>query len=176
MKKALVRCDGFITDLVEPGEEFEVYTGPGSGLKWIDIPDDANDEWKLELGEWIPDFEFHNPATVREVAYGDPGLQLSMLYSDIKNGVFGDAAKEGEFFKHIANVKATCAPVEYEDVVEEDENGEQVTVKKQILPDAPFPHDENMPAWMTPLELDDETQREFKIGVYAPDYNKTDAN
>ena len=104
------------------------------------------------------------------------GVQTCALPIYIKDGKFGDAAKNGKFFKHIANVKATCDPVEYEEVVEEDEKGDQVTVKKQVLPDAPFPHDEAMPAWLTPTELDDDTQREFKIGVYDPDYNKTDAN
>ena len=41
-KRALVRADGFITAIVEAGSEFEVYTGPGSSMKWMDIPDEAS--------------------------------------------------------------------------------------------------------------------------------------
>jgi len=157
MKRALVRADGFITDIIEEGEEFDVYTGPGSGLRWIDMPEDGNIDWKLELGEWIPNFEFHDPETLRIVAYGDPGMQLSMLYKDINNGLFGEAAKEGEFFKHIAGVKNNLPTVEY------DEEG------NKVVPNEPFPHNEDMPAWLSPEELPAEVQEEFKIGVYDPE-------
>ena len=166
-KRALVRADGFITDIVEAGSEFDVYTGPGSSMKWMDIPDEATNLWKLELGEWIPDFEYHDPEMIRIVSYGDPGMQLSLIYKDIKNGLFGEAAKEGEFFKHIQKVKDECPPVEYEDVEVLDEmSGETHIEKQKVLPDEPFPHDETMPAWMTADEMPDEVQKEFGIGVY----------
>lgn len=163
MKRALVRADGFITDIINEGEEFEVYTGPGSGLRWIDIPDEGTIDWKLELGEWIPDFEFHDPEIVRIVAYGDPGMQLSKLYKDIEAGLFGDAAKGGEFFKHISGVKSECAPVEY------DKEG------NKVLPDEPFPHSEEIPAWLTEFEIPVEAQKEFKIGAYNPDLHDAPA-
>jgi len=107
-QRALVRVDGFITDIVEAGEEFEIYTGPGASMKWMDIPDDATNLWKLELGEWIPDFEAHDPEMLRVVAYGDPGTQLAMIYKDIENGTLN---KEGEFYKHCKNVKDTLPEV-----------------------------------------------------------------
>lgn len=154
MKRALVRADGFITDIVEEGEEFEIYTGPGASMKWMDIPDDATNMWKLELGEWIPDFVHHDPETLRIVAYGDPGEQLSMIYNDIKNGTLN---QEGEFFKHIKNVKETMPKVEY------DADG------NKVVPDEPFPHDETMPAWLTAEQMSDDVQQEFKIGKYAPE-------
>ena len=50
MKRALVRADGFITNIAEEGEEFEVYTGPGSGLKWIDMDDH-------EIALWYNQFD-----------------------------------------------------------------------------------------------------------------------
>jgi|TARA_B100000902_G_scaffold380976_1_gene416933 hypothetical protein len=153
-QRALVRVDGFITDIVESGEEFEIYTGPGASMKWMDIPDDATNLWKLELGEWIPDFEAHDPEMLRVVAYGDPGQQLAMIYNDIKNGTL---TEEGEFFKHVKNVKDTLPPVQY------DENGNSVN------PDEPFPHDESMPAWFSPEQMPDDVQQEFKIGKYAPE-------
>ena len=155
MKRALVRCDGFITDLVAAGEEFEVYTGPGSGLRWIDIPDEATNLWKLELGSWIPDFEYTDPELKRIVDYGGPGEQLGMLYKDVEAGLFGEAAKNGEWFKHIKHVKETDDPVEYDD----DGN--------KILPDEPFPHDETMPAWNTPEEMDIGVRREFQLAEFA---------
>lgn len=169
-KRALVRADGFITDIVEAGEEFEVYTGPGSGLRWMDIPDDATIDWKLELGEWIPDFEFHDPEMLRVVAYGDPGEQLSMLYKDIDAGLFGDVAKEGKFYQHVKNVKDNQPAVQYEDVEVTDEmTGETSIVRQKVLPNEPFPHDEDMPAWLSAEQMSDDVQKEFKIGKYAPE-------
>ena len=169
-QRALVRADGFITDIVEAGEEFEVYTGPGAGLRWMDIPDDATIDWKLELGEWIPDFEFHDPEMLRVVAYGDPGEQLSMLYKDIDAGLFGEAAKEGKFYQHVKSVKESQPPVQYEEVEVTDEmSGETTVVKQKVLPNEPFPHSEDMPAWWGPEQFDDATQQEFKIGKYAPE-------
>jgi hypothetical protein len=166
-KRALVRADGFITDIVEAGSEFDVYTGPGSTLKWMDIPDEASNLWKMELGEWIPDFEYHDPELIRQVSYGEPGLQLSMIYNDIKNGTLD---KTGEFYKHILNVKETCPKVQYQDVEVLDEmSGETHIESQKVLPDEPFPHDETMPCWLSPEELDDDTQKEFSIGKYAPE-------
>ena len=63
--------------------------------------------------EWIPDFEFHDPELIRQVSYGDPGMQLSMIYNDIKNGTLDQT---GEFFNHIKKVKEECPPVQYEEV------------------------------------------------------------
>ena len=167
MKRALVRADGFITDIVEAGEEFEIYTGPGAAMKWMDIPDDATNMWKLELGEWIPDFVHHDAETLRIVAYGDPGMQLSMIYNDIKNGTLN---QEGEFFKHVQNVKETMPAVQYEEVeVTDSMTGEVTTERVKVVPDEPFPHDESMPAWWTAEQMSDDVQEEFKIGKYAPE-------
>ena len=74
-QRALVRADGFITDIVEAGEEFEIYTGPGASMKWMDIPDDATNLWKLELGEWIPDYVNHDPFTLRKLIWYIPYLK-----------------------------------------------------------------------------------------------------
>ena len=40
-KSCLVDYRGFITDVVEPGEEFEVYQGDDSPLRWVTCDDDA---------------------------------------------------------------------------------------------------------------------------------------
>ena len=39
-KSCLVDYRGFITDVVEPGEEFEVYQGDDSPIKWVTCDDD----------------------------------------------------------------------------------------------------------------------------------------
>lgn len=41
----------------------------------------------------------------RKVDYGAVEEQLDLLYHDIENGVFGESAKTGEFFKYITSVK-----------------------------------------------------------------------
>lgn len=41
----------------------------------------------------------------RKANYGTMEAQFAMLYDDIKAGVFGDAAKQGSWFKHISAVK-----------------------------------------------------------------------
>ena len=33
---------GFPTDIAEPGEEFDIYTGPGSTYRWVDAPDEGH--------------------------------------------------------------------------------------------------------------------------------------
>lgn len=168
-QRALVRADGFITDIVQAGQEFEVYTGPGSTLKWMDIPDDATNLWKMELGEWIPDFSFHDPEMLRVVAYGDPGAQLSMLYRDIEAGLFGEAAKEGTFFQHIKNVKETQPEVVYEEMEVINDDGTVSIVKQKVLPNEPFPHTETTPCWLTEFEISEDAQKEFKVGKYRPE-------
>lgn len=167
-QRALVRADGFITDIVEAGQEFEVYTGPGSTLKWMDIPDDATNLWKMELGEWIPDFSFHDPEMLRIVAYGDPGSQLSMLYRDIEAGLFGEAVKEGKFFQHVKSVKDTEPEVKYEELEVLNDDGTTSIIKQKVLPDEPFPHTEEIPCWLTEFEIPDDAQKEFGVGRFGP--------
>ncbi|UNH61164.1 hypothetical protein SSZBM1_47 [Synechococcus phage S-SZBM1] len=166
-KRALVRADGFITDICEAGEEFEVYTGPGSSLKWMDIPDDATNLWKMELGEWIPDYSFHDPETLRIVAYGDPGAQLSMLYRDIEAGLFGEKAKKGKFFQHIKSVKETLPEVEWEEIEVVNDDGTTSIVRQKVLPNEPFPHTDQIPCWLGEFEIPDDAQKEFGIGRYG---------
>jgi hypothetical protein len=90
-----------------------------------------------------------------------------MIYNDIKNGTLDQT---GEFYKHILNVKETCPKVQYQDVEVLDEmSGETHIESQKVLPDEPFPHDETMPCWLSPEELDDDTQKEFSIGKYAPE-------
>jgi hypothetical protein len=42
----------------------------------------------------------------RQLGYGMIDSQLNLLYDDIKDGLFGDAAKQGQWFTRITTVKA----------------------------------------------------------------------
>ncbi len=167
MKSCLVRSDGFITDICEKGEEFEVYTGPGSSLKWVDAPDEVDIEWRLMLGEWIPDFLYTDPLNEKLIAYGEPGVQLGRLWNDIDAGLFGENAKKGEFYTHIKNVKANARPITWKEIESVDGAGNPIVERVSDEPDQPFPHDENMPAWNTPEEMDIGVRREFKLCEFA---------
>ena len=168
MKSCLVRSDGFITDIVEKGEEFDVYTGPGSSLKWVDAPDEVDIEWRLMLGEWIPDFLYTDPLNEKLIAYGEPGAQIGKLWKDIDAGLFGENAKKGQFYTHIAEVKAKSKPITWKEIeVPDPMTGEMVKERVSDEPDQPFPHDDNMPAWNTAEEMDIGVRREFKLCEFA---------
>ena len=169
MKSCLVRSDGFITDIVNKGEEFEVYTGPGSSLKWIDAPDEVDIEWRLMLGEWVPDFLYTDPLNEKLIAYGEPGVQLGRLWNDIDAGLFGDNAKKGEFYTHIKGVKEKARPITWKEIEVVDPADPTKTVKETVAeePDQPFPHDDKMPAWNTPEEMDVDVRKEFKLAEFA---------
>ena len=48
MKKALIGYQGWVQDIREPGEEFEIYNGPDASIQWIDAPDEITLDWTLE--------------------------------------------------------------------------------------------------------------------------------
>jgi hypothetical protein len=158
MKRALISATGFPTDIVDPGAEFEIYTGPGAKLRWVDAPDEITLDWKLEFNEWIPDHGHVDPFAARIVGYGASGAQFARLFDDIKAGVFGEAAKEGKFFKAVQSVKdetlAKYGELEY------DENGQPIDKYK------PWSHNEDIPAWMTRAEAEEA----FPDLVNDPDY------
>jgi hypothetical protein len=57
-------------------------------------------ELKLKLEE------LNSYRTQRQLGYGMIDSQLNLLYDDIKAGLFGESAKQGEWFAHITGVKA----------------------------------------------------------------------
>ena len=88
-KKCLVDYRGFITDVVEPGDEFEVYQGDDSPLRWVTCDDDAvTNLWVLYNGEFFPttDRLERNQQMKRKVAYGSIEDQMDMMYWDQVNG------------------------------------------------------------------------------------------
>lgn len=99
--------EGYIHQIEDPGNDFDIYNGPDATIQWVDAPDNVTEHWTLE---WSPSKQvmvwvertgpFVDAALRRKVAYGDIGEQLDMLYKDQVDG--------GTRFKdHVANIKAT---------------------------------------------------------------------
>lgn len=89
MKRVLLDFRGVINDVVEIGDEFEIYDGPDSAIKWCLCPhDDVKDDWHLIKGNWIkPEDKLDTDQNMRrKIAYGSLEEQLGMLYWDIVNG------------------------------------------------------------------------------------------
>ena len=42
---------GYVHQIVDPGEDFEIYCGPDATIQWVDAPDDITIDWTLE---WSP--------------------------------------------------------------------------------------------------------------------------
>ena len=88
-KSCLVDYRGFITDVVEPGEEFEVYQGDDSPIKWVTCDDDAvTNLWVLCNGEFFDSANRleRNQQMKRKVEYGSIEDQMDMMYWDQMNG------------------------------------------------------------------------------------------
>jgi hypothetical protein len=107
MKKVLVGFQGYIHEIKDPGEEYEIYEGPGAAMLWVDAPDEVALEWTLEYSPkkghmvWVKrDQPYTDPGMARKVAYGDVGEQLDMLYKDMVSGT-------NTWVDHIKNVKET---------------------------------------------------------------------
>ena len=93
MKKVLMNITGFVHEIRNPGEDYEIYEGPDATIAWVDAPDDITYNWTLEYSPaakemiWVKRIKpYANPAIERKVAYGDVGDQLDMIYKDMKNG------------------------------------------------------------------------------------------
>jgi hypothetical protein len=64
------------------------------------MPVSKETELKLKLNE------LNSFSVNRQLGYGLIEGQLNLLYDDIKNGLFGDAAKSGAWFTHITEIKS----------------------------------------------------------------------
>ena len=113
-KMCLVTYEGTITEIVDPGQEYQIYDGEGASCKWVlSADDDVNLNWIMRNGAFVerdaPPVDY---ALRRKVAYGDIGEQLDMQYRDAVNGTT-------EWKDHIAAVKAAnAAPSEQPDYTE----------------------------------------------------------
>jgi len=110
MKKALVSYQGFVSQIVDPGEDFDIYEGPDASIAWVDAPDNIQKEWTLEWSPsrrvmvWVErEGAFTSNEVARKVAYGELGAQLGQIFDDIKE--HGALTPDGAWFQHISNVK-----------------------------------------------------------------------
>mgnify|MGYP003651345605 CR=1 FL=1 len=88
MKKALIGYQGWVQDIRNPGEEFEIYNGPDAKMQWINAPDEITLDWTLEWSPqnqrmiWVErDGPYTQDSEARRVAYGEVGEQLDMIPS-----------------------------------------------------------------------------------------------
>jgi hypothetical protein len=155
MKKALMSIQGYVHQIVDPGEDFEIYCGPDATIQWVDAPDDITIDWTLEWSPsanqmvWVKrDKVYTDPETARKVAYGDVGAQLDMLYKDMVNGT--------NFWQdHIASVKASIpkpsarpVPMTYEEMLVFAETEEPGIDKPIGISTADCPAWKRYPGWV----------------------------
>jgi hypothetical protein len=154
MKKALMSIQGYVSQIVDPGEDFEIYCGPDATIQWVNAPDDITVDWTLEWSPsagqmvWVKrDGAYTDPEIARKVAYGDIGAQLDMMYKDMLDG--GTRWKD-----HIAAVKASIpkpperkTPLTYEELLHFAENEEPGTDKPIGISTADCPCWKRYPGW-----------------------------
>lgn len=114
MKKVLISYHGWVSEIREPGEEYEIYEGPDATIAWVDAPDEVTLDWTLEWSPtqermvWVErDAPYTDNAVARKVAYGRIEEQLDLIYHDIADN--GKLDSNGSWFQHIAAVKSMIA-------------------------------------------------------------------
>ena len=126
MKKALIGYQGWVQDIREPGEEFEIYNGPDASIQWVDAPDEITLDWTLEWSPqqqqmiWVErDGPYTQDSEARRVAYGEIGEQLDMIFHEIQES--GSISASGPWASHISTVKSMIpAPAAPELITEEE--------------------------------------------------------
>lgn len=101
---------GYIQQIVDPGEDFEIYNGPDATIQWVDAPDNVMLDWTLEWSPsqdtmiWVERSDpYTNREVARKIAYGEVGAQLGMIYDELKET--GTLSLDGMWASHIAAVK-----------------------------------------------------------------------
>ena len=153
MKKALISYQGWVQQIVDPGQDYEIYEGPDATIAWVDAPDEIQLDWTLEWSPsqqkmvWVErDAPYTNNAVARKVAYGEIGQQLDLIYHDIAE--HGAITTDGSWFQHISAVKAMIdkpepppAPTYIEDLI-------AGAVAEEPHPDKPnIPSSPELQAW-----------------------------
>ena len=126
MKKALIGYQGWVQDIREPGEEFEIYNGPDASIQWVDAPDEITLDWTLEWSPqqqqmiWVErDGPYTQDSEARRVAYGEVGEQLDMIFHEVQES--GSISASGPWASHISTVKSMIpAPAAPELITEEE--------------------------------------------------------
>ncbi len=152
MKKALVSYQGYVSEIRDPGEEYDIYEGPDAAIAWVDAPDEIQLDWTLE---WSPSqqimiwVERDGPHTdngvARKVAYGEVGAQLDMLYHELK--VNGSISQDGDWYQHITNVKSMIErPVPVTPVTVEEMMAASAT-EEPSAEKSPVPSSQEIQSW-----------------------------
>ena len=101
---------GYIQQIVDPGEDFEIYNGPDATIQWVDAPDNVSLDWTLEYSPtqetmvWVErDAPYTDREVARKIAYGEVGAQLGMIYDELKEA--GTLSMDGLWASHITAVK-----------------------------------------------------------------------
>ena len=154
MKKALMGQFGYVQQIVDPGEDFEIYNGPDATIQWVDAPDEIQLDWTLEWSPlqqkmiWVErPAPYTDPMMARKIAYGEVGDQLDMIYKEVLAN--GSISADGPWASHIAAVKSSydkpaAAP---EPLTPE----EQMALAEVVEPSVDQPakmSSEEMPCWV----------------------------
>jgi hypothetical protein len=152
MKKALVGYQGFVSQIVDPGEDFEIYEGPDAAMAWVDAPDNIQKEWTLE---WSPSQEvmiwveregaFTDNGVARKVAYGEFGAQLGAIFDDIKE--HGALTQDGAWYQHIVNVKSVIDKPVYRAPFDMETLMIRASTQEPSVDNEHQPSTMEMPAW-----------------------------
>ena len=129
MKKVLMSIQGYVLEIHDPGQEYDIYEGSDATFVWIDAPDDITLDWTLEWSPaqsqmiWVQrDGPPDNNGMKRKVAYGEVGAQLDMIYHDQIDGTT-------LWQEHIARVKSS---IPRPDAEETSRTAEEVMALDQI--------------------------------------------
>jgi len=152
MKKALVSYQGFTGQIVDPGEDFDIYEGPDAAMAWVNVPDNIQPEWTLEWSPsqqemiWIErEGAFTSNEVARKVAYGEIGAQLGQIFDDIKE--HGTLTADSTWFQHIQNVKTLIDKPVYEEPVPIEELMARAATQEPSPDKLHQPSTMEMPAW-----------------------------
>lgn len=157
MKKALISYQGWVSQIVNPGEEYEIYEGPDATIAWVDAPDEIQLDWTLEWSPsqqkmvWVErDGGFTDLAVARKVAYGPIEQQLDLIYHDI--ATHGQLDQNGDWYNHIVAVKQMIEPPSSQAAVNPADIAPETLLAKAATtepsPDKPnMPSTQEMPAW-----------------------------
>ena len=153
MKKVLMSYQGFISEIKNPGEEYEIYEGPDATLAWVDAPDNVTLDWTLEWSPtqqdmiWVErDGGFTDNAVARQVAYGQVGEQLDMLYHELKET--GTISQNGTWYQHITMVKDVIdKPIPQEEFLTMEEQLASLENTEPSINTSPNPSSIELPAF-----------------------------
>jgi hypothetical protein len=153
MKKALIGYQGWVQQIVEPGQDYDIYNGPDATIQWVDAPDEITLDWTLEYSPsqrtmiWVErDGPFTNNSVARKVAYGEYGQQLDMLFHEIRTN--GTISQDGEWFQHVSAIKAIIPKsTEAANLTTPEEQLARLGTEEPSENRTPIPSTTELPAW-----------------------------